>query len=818
MNEPAADLHWERAKLLFGQSARLPAKERASFLRDACADDGDLLREIEELLELDATPTPLDDGAAVALGFGIADDHRATSTASPPAWCAPARIGPFQLRGVLGQGTSGIVYRAESQASGTKVAVKILRPGEASRVAIRRFRLEPEILAQLDHPGIARVLLTGTLPQPDGRPYFVTEYVDGQSVTAYARERTLSVLERVALVAKICDRVQHAHGRAVLHRDVKPANILITKTGQPKLLDFGVARMLHPAGERATLATGLSQVVGTLVYMAPEQLRHTGDCDVRSDIYSLAAILYELLAGRTPRSIDELLHVSRGVERIGSLVPECRGDLDRVVHKALHDDPAQRYASVTDFAHDLTRVVRGEPTSGRAPSLLYECRRLVRHHPLPSIVGAASLATIIGILTWLGFARAQAERNLKTTSATVEVLIDEMLERASPLSGTRESRQRAIEYVAPLIDRLAESQPDRVSFAFHKGRLLIEQSDLAYESGRLPDALQLRSEALAAFNAVSEQQPQNLRWRAARSIALVKVGDMRSAIEGFAEAEPYYLEALELDESLIVADAANLRWADQIVWSYLRMSRCVQRSGDPALAHDYSRRAVEASERLFTLDPTRPGSTYALLCALHQFSSLEVGLTGDPRPAEYWTRALALGEQLVLMAPDNRGYQAQRVRDLLDCGSECMRRYGLQAAEQFLALADRAIGEYERRNPGDVVGSTLAADFASTRARGLSAMGATEEAAAYYRTAIASARESLERHPMNVEVILDFVNHVHAADQPLRSAGDFEAAQGARQEAIERLQAFLHHAPQAEECARSLASLRAMPAADTVCE
>ncbi len=319
----------------------------------------------------------------------------------------------------------GAVYEAEQDSPRRTVALKVVRPGLASAALLKRFGHESQILGRLHHPGIAQVYEAGVA---EGQPFFAMEFIRGQRLDEYARARTLP--ERLELMARVCDAVQHAHDQGVIHRDLKPANILVDPTGQPKVLDFGVARatdadLLTEAG-----LTQTGQLLGTLSYMSPEQVSaNPAAIDHRADVYALGVLLFELVAGRLPHRLENRplaetarLIVEEDPPRVGTLNPELRGDVETIVAKALEKDRARRYASSAELAADLRRCLSHEPIRARPPSALYQLRKFARRNR--GLVGgllATGVALVLGLVGTILFAiaeagkRVQAEQRPSTT-------------------------------------------------------------------------------------------------------------------------------------------------------------------------------------------------------------------------------------------------------------------------------------------------------------------------------------------------------------------------------------------------------------------
>lgn len=334
----------------------------------------------------------------------------------------PNEIGRYRILRLIAQGGMGAVYEAEQDRPRRTVALKVIRPGLASVSVLRRFELESQVLARLQHPGIAQIYDAGTADFGFGtQPFFAMELIRGRGLLQYAVEGRLDVQARIELLAKVADAIEHAHQKGIIHRDLKSANILVDEAGQPKVLDFGVARATD-SDVQATMGTDIGQLVGTLSYMSPEQI--AGDpaaIDPRSDVYTLGVVLYELLTGRLPyetagKTIPELAQVIRDREptRLSSIDKFYRGDVETIVAKALEKEKERRYASAADFAEDLRRYLRGEPIAARQPTTLYQIRKFARRNPgLVLGLAIAFLALVAGIIgTTAGLIRARQQRDI----------------------------------------------------------------------------------------------------------------------------------------------------------------------------------------------------------------------------------------------------------------------------------------------------------------------------------------------------------------------------------------------------------------------
>jgi eukaryotic-like serine/threonine-protein kinase len=310
-------------------------------------------------------------------------------------------LGKFRLCGVLGAGGMGVVYDAVQDQPHRSIALKVIRAELASPEMLRRFVRESEVLGRLQHAGIAQIYEAGTAESPDGpQPYFAMELVRGVSLTSYGAQSCATDRERLELFAQVCDAVHYAHQRGVIHRDLKPPNILVNADGEAKVLDFGVARITD-ADAQHTRATEVGQIVGTLQYMSPEQVSGDPlDVDTRTDVYSLGVILYELLAGRPPYDLSTIpilaainIIVRVDPPLLGRRERNLKGDVETIVAKAMEKDKERRYGSAAALAADIRRFLRDEPITARPVSTAYQLRKFTRRHR--GLVGGIAVAVLV---------------------------------------------------------------------------------------------------------------------------------------------------------------------------------------------------------------------------------------------------------------------------------------------------------------------------------------------------------------------------------------------------------------------------------------
>ena len=399
---------WEAVQATFLELADLPPEESELALLAISRRDPELAEDVRRMLASDREAGGgFDPRSLEAVAADVAAERQAAEAmdAAPPL-----EFDGYRLVRLIGTGSSGAVYEAEERWPRRRVAIKLLRAGRTSEVARHRFKREAEILAKFSDDRIMRVFRSGVLPMPDGRPYIVLEYVEGKRLLESDVAST-GVRERLRLMADVCDAVQKAHAHGVIHRDLKPANIIVTAEGRPKVLDFGIARLIGETGQHAA-ATLHGEVLGTAAYMSPEQAGGIGadgrleEVDTQTDVYALGAIAYHLLSGRAPidasgRPLMELLAcVQRGeIGPLSSVAPGTRGDIEAVVMRALAKPREHRFQSMSELraareAADLTRVTAAVSGPAQAAGELTDeqaqrCYALALAVTTADLVGAA---------------------------------------------------------------------------------------------------------------------------------------------------------------------------------------------------------------------------------------------------------------------------------------------------------------------------------------------------------------------------------------------------------------------------------------------
>lgn len=536
---------YQAAVALFHAARNEPLEHQSAFVQSACGDDAALRRVVLDMLaQVDAPAHNLDEPLIGSSG-GLA----AASLSTTRPLTLPCDLAGYRLIDVLGQGGMGTVYLAEQSRPARRVALKLIRNDLATDRAHRRFEYEIEALGRLNHEGIARIYDAG-FADVGGveHPYFAMEHVAGRPLVRYAREARLSIPARLELFAAVCDAVQHAHQRGVIHRDLKPSNILVAEGGAterggdplPKVLDFGVARLISAdARERADL-TSSGEVIGTLAYLSPEQLAgDTSVVDTRADVFALGVTLFELLTGKLPHEASEI-SVAEYLRTLPEAPPpslttldrQFAGDLETIVHCALRPDPAARYESAAALGADVRRFLRHEPIEARQPTLIYQLVKFAQRRRSLALAGAiAVVGAIVGIgsLFWAWHATdkqrqaavaaeadakaariesedalAETQRQMKVAQAINDFYANELLIQAEPGHQqdpdltVRELVRRADDRVG---DRFADDPRIRSTLLGALGDIHLGFGDFDRAAQRLQEALTLARDDLGERHA-----------------------------------------------------------------------------------------------------------------------------------------------------------------------------------------------------------------------------------------------------------------------------------------------------------------------------
>ena len=596
MNDAA---RWREVDLVFEAALDRPPGERTAFLETACAGDPVLRHEVERLLAADAREAAfIDRPADEILGLMVGDGGE------------PQRLGPYRLLRAIGRGGMGAVYVAvrDDEQYERLVAVKILRSGLEDTELRHRFLAERQILARLEHPNIARLYDGGTTK--DGRPYLVMELIEGLPVDEYCDRHRLTVDQRLALFLRICSAVQYAHQNLLVHRDLKPANILVTPQGEPKLLDFGIAKQLEPSAAETDARTRTGLRVMTPSYASPEQVKG-GAITTASDVYSLGVLLYELLAGRSPYQVEEGAPPYELERAVNEQEPErpsmallrpgkpsagdiaaARGsrpealrrrladDLDTIVLTALRKEPPRRYESVARLSSDLERHLQNLPVSARPDTLGYRIRKFVRRHRAAVSAAAAVVLVVAGLIASLFVQGRQTIQERDKARYALTFLVD-TFKQADPSQtrGERLSAREILDQGAERVSRELASEPDI------QAALMDAIGEVNLGLGRIDRAAPLLEGALATRRRIAG--PESLEV----AESLENVASLRVARSDFAGGEKLLAQALDLKRRLLGASHV------EVAKTLNHLGQTVAERGDFKRAEPLHRQALDIARK-----------------------------------------------------------------------------------------------------------------------------------------------------------------------------------------------------------------------------
>jgi serine/threonine protein kinase len=618
---------YQLVKSIFQKALDLPSAQQPLYIAQVCGGDEMLRRQVEELLRSDAQRTSFLDQSPVQPLSQVFQQQEA-----PP----PSRVGPYEILREIGRGGMGVVFlasRADDQYR-KQVAIKLLLRDHENAAVVDRFRRERQILANLDHPHIAALLDGGATAE--GIPYLVMEYVEGQAIDSYCTDHNLPTKARLELFLTVCTAVQHAHQNLVIHRDLKPGNILVRSDGTVKLLDFGIAKLLsaQPGQQLDRTATGMRML--TPQFASPEQIRGE-PMTTATDVYQLGVTLYQLLTGNHPYGTQDgatLLNrmLSADPVRPSAVRADLHPDLDAILLKALARDPAQRYSSVAQFGDDVRRHLQLHPVAARGSGIAYLIQCFVRRNKGMAIAAAAVLILLVTAVAWSAAAvsRANTERRLATRQTTQltadlasaytdlasrtndplhassyyrkilrldpsgalppETLAAAHMGLARTLAGTRD-RNGALEAHRKAMDLYQQQAPTPPAIHVASTRHTNQLTAQLARNGDTPTALELSKSTLAASETRLATQPSDPQRRHAMALAhqgyanvILLSGDPAGSLDSLQSALSH-LQALSVE---LPSDTAVRR---DLAALYRDLSAAYTALRDPAKASDYANRA-----------------------------------------------------------------------------------------------------------------------------------------------------------------------------------------------------------------------------------
>lgn len=640
----------ERLAELFNNASELSPEEQAVFLARECADQPTLLAELQSLLGSHAQGEA--DHLLHRLALNI--EAREVAAESVPDERVGQVFGRYEILKLIGEGGMGEVYLAEDTELGRKVALKLIKSNLKSKEILRRFSNERQILAQLNHENIARLLDVGT--SADGHSFLVMEYVDGRPIDDYCNSKQLSATEQLKLFRLVCSAVQYAHQNLVIHRDLKPGNILVSGDGRPKLLDFGIAKLLDPQNSGSGEATATLLGAMTPEYASPEQVKGE-PITTATDVYSLGVLLYELLTGRSPyklkrRTADEITRAiceqepvkpssavfreltsvassdgAKSPTEVGTLNARnaklLRGDLDNIVLKALRKEPQRRYVSVEQFSEDIRRHLEGLPVSAHRGSFTYRTGKFIKRNTIAVAAAALIVVTLAGGIIATTIEARRANRRFNEARQLAHRILFDYHDQIAALPGSTKVREQLVKDTLRYLDNLSKDAGNDVS--------LLRELAAAYEK-------------VSAVQGGTGGLPTEGRF-----VSTSNLGDTKGALESIRK-------SITIRERLIALDPRDRRLQIELAYSHIGAASLHSLAGPPEKVLEYCNKAIPTLEAATAASPSDDEIRYVLGNAyLYKAKALGNPATanlGDMKGAlEFLSKAQAILEKLAADHP-----------------------------------------------------------------------------------------------------------------------------------------------------------------------
>jgi serine/threonine protein kinase/tetratricopeptide (TPR) repeat protein len=775
----------EQAKSVFLAALERSADQWPGLLDEACRGNAELRARVEQLLY-----------AHQAMGEigGQRTQDRGQETLVPISEGPGTLIGTYKLLQQIGEGGFGLVYMAEQERPVRRtVALKIIKPGMDSAQVIARFESERQALALMDHPNVAKVLDAGATQS--GHPYFVMELVKGVPITEFCDKNHLPPEERLKLFLDVCHAIQHAHQKGVIHRDIKPTNVMVTlHDGMPvvKVIDFGVAKATAQKLTERTLFTAYGQMVGTPAYMSPEQAEMSGlDVDTRTDVYSLGVLLYELLTGTTPLKVERLreagyaemqrmireeeapkpstrlsslkgsatiLAGNRGLD-VKQLVRLLSGDLDWIAMKSLEKDRNRRYATPGNFAEDIERYLRREAIAARPPSTAYRMKKFAQRNRvavLTSAVVAVALVAGSAIATWQAVLATRAQREaLAALAETERARADESVQRERAEANEQKAlkavaAERRANEVAQQNERKAAQQRDLAKARFRLAREAVDQYHTRVSENpelKAKGLERLRTELLEAaakfYDKFVQEESDDPEVQAERGRAFRRLADLYADTGHQGQAEHASAESLKIFNRLSANSPEEPKYKREQAQSHRQAGLLHNRANRFDQSARSFHAAIDIQRQLVTAYPNVPDYQADLAETLDNLGAWSFD---DRRDA--WHEATALARRLVASHGGERRYQLLLAALLNDMGFFHLTSSRTAEAITWLEEALPVARGLKEAHPQDPELRDCFCQVAGNLAQAYQKTDQLERAEPLMRESVALAKQSAAEHPL----------------------------------------------------------------------